>query len=93
MDHVNRRLSFVAGVIAGMGQARRRIAVLAFLAGVVTGIGLGISAAMGVGIGLRKKTRNVISGSHSVNGAGTNTPPPLVREDSRDAERTDEATA
>jgi hypothetical protein len=81
---MNRRLSFLAGLIAGMGQTRRRIAAVGFLAGVVTGIGLGI--------GLRKKTREALSGSHSVNGAGTNTPP-LVREGSRDAEPTDEAKA
>ena len=89
---MNRRLSFLAGVIAGMGQTRRRIAAVGFLAGVVTGIGLGIGAGMGLGIGLRKKTREALSGSHSVNGAGTNTPP-LVREGSRDAEPTDEAKA
>ena len=67
---MNRRLSFLAGVVAGMGQARR-IAALAFVAGVVTGIGLGIGARMRLGVGLRKKTRNVFSGSPSVNGAGT----------------------
>ena len=90
---MNRRLSFLAGVIAGMGQARRRIAALAFLAGMVTGIGLGIGAGMGLGVGLRKKTRTVFSEAHSVNGAGMNTPPPPVREGSRDAERTDETAA
>jgi hypothetical protein len=89
---MNRRLSFVAGVIAGMGQARRRIAAVGFLAGVVTGIGLGIGAGMGLGIGLRKKTLKVFSGSHSVNGAAANMPP-LVRESSRDPGPTDEAKA
>jgi hypothetical protein len=89
---MNRRLSFLAGVIAGMGQARRRIGVIAFLAGVVTGIGLGIGAGMGMGIGLRKKGREVYAEWQSVNGTGTDTPPP-VPPDSREAEPAgDEAT-
>jgi hypothetical protein len=56
---MSKRLAFLAGVIAGMGQARRRIGVIAFLAGVVTGIGLGIGAGMGLRVGRRKKGREV----------------------------------
>ena len=89
---MNRRLAFLAGAIAGMGQARRKIAALAFLAGVVTGIGLGIGAGIGMGIGLRKKGRKAYAEWHSANGPGTNTPP-FVRPGSREAEPTeDEAT-
>jgi hypothetical protein len=88
---MNKHLSFLAGVVAGMGQGRRKIAALAFLGGVVTGIGLGIGAGIGLGIGLRKKGREVYAELQSVSGSGTNTPPLVPG--SRGAEPTeDEAT-
>jgi hypothetical protein len=43
-----------------MGRARRRIALVAFVAGVVTGIGLAVVAGIGVGIGLRRKRNDVL---------------------------------
>ncbi len=64
------RLAFIAGVIAGMGRARRRIVLIAFLAGVVTGIGLG-GAGIGLGTGLRRKTRKVTSGSEDIVSSGS----------------------
>ena len=90
---MNKRRAFLAGVMAGMGRARRRFAFIAFLAGVVTGIGLGIIAGLGLGAGLRRKARQVSSESESVDGAGTNSRPSAPTE-SREAEPTEgEATA
>jgi hypothetical protein len=65
------RLAFIAGAIAGMGRARRRIALIAFLGGVVVGICLGVAAGIGLGVGLRRKTRDVLSGSRPIDSVGT----------------------
>ncbi len=78
---MNKRLAFLAGVMAGMGQARRKLAALAFVAGLVTGIGLGIVAGLGLGAAVRRKARQVFSGSQSV--VGTNSRPSVRPGESR----------
>ena len=83
---MNKRLAFLAGVMAGMGQARRKLAALAFVAGLVTGIGLGIVAGLGLGAAVRRKARRLFSGSQSV--VGTNSRR-SVRPESREAEPTE----
>ena len=83
---MNKRLAFLAGVMAGMGQARRKLAALAFVAGLVTGIGLGIVAGLGLGAAVRRKARQVFSGSQSVVGTSSR---PSVRPESREAEPTE----